>query len=82
MIGKKTVNFILEDNKKFNIPKKLNEFKPTFNNNNLIITYDKNKTSLKKIIEILNENKIIFNEINTHESDLEDVFLDLIKKND
>ena len=42
----------------------------------------KKKIQLKSIIEILNKNRIIFNEINTHESDLEDVFVDLINKND
>ena len=41
----------------------------------------KKKITLKEIINILNENKISFNEINTYESDLEDVFLDLIKNN-
>ena len=35
----------------------------------------------KEIIDLLNKEKILFNEINTYESDLEDVFLDLIKNN-
>ncbi len=77
LISNKTVvfhihskNIILDDLLKFN---------PKIEKNNLIITYDKNKTSLKNIIEILNKNKIIFNEINTYESDLEDIFLKLVK---
>ena len=36
-------------------------------------------TSLKEIIDILNKNKISFQEINTFESDLEDIFLKLVK---
>ena len=39
-------------------------------------------TQLKEIIQILNNNKVNFNEINTYESDLEDVFINLIKNND
>jgi hypothetical protein len=49
--------------------------------NNLTLNYDKKFTELKEIIGILNKEKIIFKEINTYESNLEDVFLDLIKKN-
>jgi len=48
---------------------------------NLKIIYDKNITSLKKIIDILNINKISFQEINTYESDLEDIFLKFVKNN-
>ena len=40
-----------------------------------MIQYDKNVTNLKEIINILNKNRIDFLEINTFESDLEDVFL-------
>ena len=43
------------------------------------IRYDKNITTLKKIIDLLNKNKISFQEINTFESDLEDIFLKLVK---
>ena len=43
--------------------------------------YDKKVTQLKEIINILNIHKINFYEINTYESDLEDVFLNLIKNN-
>ena len=82
IIGKKTVSFVLEENKKYQIPPALEIFNPLIKNNQLTLSYDKNITQLKKIIEILNKNKIIFNEINTYESDLEDVFIDLIKKHD
>jgi len=61
------------------IPDELIQFKPIIEKNKLIISYDKNKTSLKNIIDILNKNNFYFNEINTYESDLEDIFLKLIK---
>ena len=81
LIGKKTVSFILED-KITEIPTSLTKFNVSLDNNQLTVNYDKNLIQLKTIIEILNINKIRFNEINTYESDLEDIFLDLIKKND
>ena len=77
LISIKTVNFIL--NNQITIPKELNEYNPILKNNKLILSYDKEKTSLKLIIKILNENNIDFKEINTYESDLEDVFLKIIK---
>ena len=51
-----------------------------FEKNKLFLNYDKNKTKLKEIINILNNNNISFSEINTHESDLNDVFINLINK--
>ena len=80
IISNKTVSFIINNN--FLIPKKLDEFKPIINGSRLTLQYDKNKTNLKAIIDILAEEKIQFSEINTFESDLEDVFLKLVKKND
>jgi len=82
LISKKKVDFILDNKNIYKIPSELELFHPKINENLLSLTYDKNNTQLKSIIEILNKNKIIFNEIDTHESDLEDVFLDLINKND
>ncbi len=82
IIGKKTVCFILTKELKNEIPKELNEFNPILQNLNLTLTYDKNFIQLRSIIEILNQNKIFFNEINTYESDLEDIFIDLVKNND
>jgi len=78
LIGKKTVSFIL-DKEIYNIPKQLLQFNPNLENGKLIINYDKSKTKLKEIISILNTNQILFNEINTYESDLEDIFIELIK---
>ena len=80
LIGNKTINFTLDN--KYSVPQSLKKFNAKIDsNNNLILNYDKKFTELKEIIGILNKEKIIFKEINTYESDLEDVFLDLIKKN-
>ena len=77
LIGKKTVSFALDE--KIQIPYDLNRYNPVIDNNKLLVNYDKNITQLKEIIEILNKNNISFYEINTYESDLEDVFINLIK---
>ena len=81
IIGKKIVHFHLVDNLKF-IPNILHSYNPSLNNNILSISYDKNQTKLKQILEKLNSLNIAFDEINTQESDLEDVFIQLtnIKK--
>ena len=77
LISNKTVIFQIESKKI--ILDELSHFNPKVERGNLKLTYDKNKTSLKNIIDILNKNKILFSEINTYESDLEDVFLKLVK---
>ena len=82
LMAKKTAKFILDKKDKIEIPQNLKIFEPIIKDNTLTLTYDKNITQLKTIIEILNHENIDFTEINTYESDLEDVFLDLIKKND
>ena len=79
IISTKSVAFVL--NKNNNIPKELNEYKPVLSNGILKLSYDKNKTNIKKIIDILNINQIDFKEINTFESDLEDVFIKVVNKN-
>ncbi len=80
IISTKSVSFVL--NKNINIPRALNEFQPVINNKVLKISYDKNKTNIKKIIDILISNQIEFKEINTFEGDLEDVFMKVINRND
>ncbi len=80
LIGKKTVSFVLDN--KIQIPNDLNKYNPVIDNNKLLVNYDKNITQLKEIIEILNKNNISFYEINTYESDLEDVFINLIENHD
>ena len=77
-ISNKTVSFSLI--KKIKIPEILNKYKPILQGKKLILNYDKDIVSLKKIIDILNSNNIEFKEINTFESDLEDVFIKLIKE--
>ena len=80
IISNKTVSFII--NNDFVIPKDLQKFYPIKQNLKLTLRYDKNETNLKEIIDILNKSKINFKEINTFESDLEDVFLKLVKNDD
>ena len=78
IISNKIVSFSLSSS--IQTPKELNEFNPIIKNNNLILTYDKKETTLKSLIDILNKYKIEFKEINTYESDLEDVFIKLTKE--
>ena len=80
IISNKTVSFAVQE--KISIPKELDKYNPILKENNLIINYDKQKTTLKSIINILNNNKIDFKEINTSESDLEDIFMKIINEND
>ena len=77
IISTKTVSFVLDKN--IIIPNQLNEYKPILSNNILKLSYDKNRTNIKKIIDILIKNQINFTEINTSEGDLEDVFIKVIK---
>ena len=78
IISTKSVTFILDKN--IDIPKDLKEFDPVIDNGVLKLIYDKNKTNIKRIIDILNGNKIDFKEINTFEGDLEDVFLKVVNR--
>ena len=75
IISKKSVKFICQNIN--HIPTKLKIFEPDIIDDNLFITYDKQKIQLTEIIDILREEKIKFSEIETFESDLEDVFLKL-----
>ena len=78
LMGTKTVIFELTN---YNtIPDELNIYNPKLNENKLIINYDKNKKTLSEIIKVLDKNNITFNEISTEESDLEEIFVKLIKK--
>ncbi len=79
IISTKTVSFVLV--KDIFVPNQLNEYKPVLTNNVLKLSYDKNRTNIKKIIDILTENQIDFKEIHTSEGDLEDVFIKVIKNN-
>ena len=77
LISNKTVKFQIES--EIILPEELKIYNPIIENGYLKITYDKNLTSLNKIIDILNRNQILFEEINTYESDLEAIFLKLVK---
>ena len=77
IISKKSVKFSCENITY--VPSKLKNFNPVINNNSLFLTYDKQKVKLIDIIEILKEEKVKFTEIETFESDLEDVFIKLTK---
>ncbi len=79
LMGTKTVIFELTNYSK--IPDQLKVYNPQLKQNKLIINYDKNKNTLSDIIKIFNKNNITFNEISTQESDLEEIFVKLIKKN-
>ena len=80
LINKKNVSFVLE--KKLNkIPKELNKYNIKIKNNILSMNYEKNKISLNNIIHDLHNSKITFKEINTSETNLEDVFIELTKEN-
>ena len=79
IISTKTVSFHIEKN--FSIPDQLLKYNPVIEKNKLSISYDKSKTSLNKIINILNAHNIDFLEINTFESNLENVFTKLISSN-
>ena len=79
IISNKTVSFVLKQ--KCEIPKELERYNAIIKDKSLILNYDKKETNLKKIIDILNNNHVFFEEINTSESDLEDVFIKLIRKN-
>ena len=76
IISTKTVSFVLD--KKIFVPNELNEYKPILTDNILKLSYDKNRTNIKKIIDTLTSNRINFKEINTSEGDLEDVFIKVI----
>ena len=80
IISNKSVSFVL--NKNISIPKDLDDYNPTYSDGILKLNYDKNKTNIKKIIDILDNNKIEFKEINTADGDLEDVFLKVINNRD
>ena len=77
IISNKTVLFQI--NSEIILPDALKNYNPKVEDGNLKITYDKNISTLKQIIDILNKNQILFQEINTFESDLEDIFLKLVK---
>ena len=79
VVSTKKVSFDILN--KFEIPSALNKFNPTLSNGKLNLIYDKSEISINNIIKILNELNIDFSEMNTYESNLEDVFKKLVIKN-
>jgi len=79
-ISRKKVSFDLLDT--FEIPSNLLQFNPIINKKKLHLTYDKSKISINNIIQLLNKSNITFSEMNTYESNLEDVFKKLIVNNE
>ena len=79
IISTKTVSFDFES--KQEIPIELLQFNPKVEKNRLTLSYDKSKVSLSSIINILNKHNIIFLEMSTYESNLENVFKKLISSN-
>ncbi len=77
IISSKSVSFVLDNSS--NIPGELKKFKPSLDNGVLKLSYDKNETNIKNIIDILFKHGIKFKEINTFEGDLEDVFIKVVK---
>jgi ABC-2 type transport system ATP-binding protein len=78
-ISIKKVSFDLLKN--IETPKELSDYSPIIIDNKLHLSYDKNKVTLNKIIKELNDLNIVFSELNTYESNLEDVFKKLITSN-
>ena len=79
IISTKTVRFDFES--KQEIPIELLQFNPKVEKNRLTLSYDKSKVSLSSIINILNKHNIVFLEMSTYESNLENVFTKLISSN-
>ena len=78
-ISTKKVSFDLKKN--IEIPKELLKFNPILSNHKLHLSYDKSLISINQIIKMLNNYDISFSEMNTYESNLEDVFKKLIVSN-
>ncbi len=78
-IQRKTVRFVL--NSKVNIKdNSLNSLKIiSSNSNELVVSYEKNKLEIEKIISFLGSQNVKINDITTDDGDLEDVFIKLTK---
>jgi len=79
IISTKTASFDLAS--KQELPRELLQFNPKIEKNRLTLSYDKSKVSLGNIINILNKHNILFLEMSTYESNLENVFTKLISSN-
>ncbi len=77
LISLKKVTFYLKND--YKLSDEIKKYKHSIKDNILNIEYDKNKHSLKEIIDVLDKEGIVFSEIKTTESNLHDTFLSLIK---
>ena len=77
LFGQKKATFFLSNNN-FSIPEELLIYEPKIENNELTINYNTTKYNLKKLIEILNKNKIDFIDFKTEDGSLEKTFIKLI----
>ena len=78
---------IIELNNNLNeLPKKLDKFNLILDKQNKKITYiydTKNENlEITSLLQILRENEIKFKDINTEQSSLENIFIDLLKGNE
>tara|TARA_B100000989_G_scaffold292996_2_gene269739 strand:- start:216 stop:1130 length:915 start_codon:yes stop_codon:yes gene_type:complete len=78
MINTKTIVLELISNI-VKIPKELNPYFISKKNNFLTLRFNKDSLNIGKIIKILNQNNYEINDISTKETDLEDIFLKLLK---
>ena len=78
-IQTKNVTFFL--NGKVNISNEtLNSLKIIYNNSNkLVVSYERSKLNMNKLINFINKQKITISDISTDDGDLEDVFVRLTK---
>ena len=79
-IKSKTVYFYLDYNLK-EIPDSLKKYDLSIDNKILKLKYEKGNDTLNNIIKDLNYASIKFKEINTYDTNLEDVFTELTKNN-
>ena len=74
LFSKRVVEFDIE-NKITNVPDILEKYIRKYDNDKLILEYDKKEINLSEIIEILSDNNIMFSELKTYDEDLETIFL-------
>ena len=74
LFSKRIVEFEIE-NEIVKIPHNLKKYLTKQIHNKLTLEYDKKEINLSEIINILNDNKILFSELKTYDEDLESIFL-------
>ena len=79
-LGKKQMTIELKTPLK-EIPSHLSSYDPSLQDQKLIYTYDsrKKETGISELLESLLSNKLEFNDVNTSQSSLEEIFVELVK---